>query len=168
VAVAKILNISSEKIVEAINSFKPLPHRLEFVIEKNGIKFYNDSLSTIPQAVIEAITNLGEDVETLLAGGYDREVDLTALGPFLAKSSVKNLILFPTTGEKIWDLVFENVTDNRPQKFDVSTMQEAVETAFKVTSPGKIVLLSPAASSFNLFKDYADRGDQFKKAVLEH
>ena len=158
--IGKIFNIPEGKIKHAIKNFKTLPHRLEFVGKFRGIKFYNDSLSTIPQAIIRALQILGEDVETLIAGGFDRGLDYSILAPAIANSKIKNLILFPTTGEKIGQLVSAEVN-----KFNVDNMKDAVDLAFKNTDKGKIVLLSPAATSFNLFKDYEDRGNQFKDWV---
>lgn len=167
ILIGGLFNIPQEKISEAIANFKPLPHRLEFVGEFKRVKFYNDSLATIPQATIEALNALGEDVETLIVGGFDRGIDYSVLGEAIAQSQVKNLILFPDTGEKIWDTVKLKIENPqlKIQKFHTSNMKEAVEFAFKHTSPDKIVLLSPASSSFNLFKDYADRGEQFKEAI---
>lgn len=164
--VAKMFNIPEEIVDRAITNFKPLPHRLEFVAEKNGIKFYNDSLATNPHATIHGLKILGDEVETLIAGGFDRGVDYSILGPIIANSQIKNLILFPVTGEKIRQAV-QNAGGTQ-EKFDVDSMEEAVKKAFKVTSPGKICLMSPASASFNMFKDYADRGEQFKKLVIAH
>ncbi|MDO8573833.1 MAG: UDP-N-acetylmuramoyl-L-alanine--D-glutamate ligase [Candidatus Daviesbacteria bacterium] len=158
--VGELFKIPQEKINQAIKNFKPLPHRLELVGEFKGIKFYNDSLATIPQATIGALQALGENVETLIAGGFDRGIDYAILGEAIGKSNIKTLILFPDTGKKISEAVKSKI-----QSFNVSSMQDAVELAFKHTSLGKIALLSPASSSFNLFKDYADRGEQFKKYV---
>lgn len=156
----------------AIGAFHPLPHRLEFVGEFRRIRFYNDSLSTIPEATIHALEALGSDVATLIAGGYDRGLDFTKLGEYLVKTSIKTLILFPPTGEKIWKAVKQATqatpaTPARPEihKFDVKTMKEAVRLAYQHTPPGKICLLSPASASFNLFRDYEDRGNQFKEWV---
>ncbi|MBI2330365.1 UDP-N-acetylmuramoyl-L-alanine--D-glutamate ligase [Candidatus Daviesbacteria bacterium] len=162
--IGKLFDIPQEEIDQAIKNFKPLPHRLEFVGEFRGIKFYNDSLATIPQATIGALQALGENVETLIAGGFDRGIDYSILGEAIAKSNIKNLILFPDTGEKIKQACIKYQVSSI-KYFNVNNMKDAVELAFEHTSPGKIVLLSPASSSFNLFKDYADRGNQFKKYV---
>ena len=158
--IGRLFKIPEEKINKAIKNFKSLPHRLEFVAQVRGIKFYNDSLATIPQATIRTLDILGEDVQTLITGGFDRGVDYSILGPVIAKSKIKTLILFPDTGEKIGKAVKKDIN-----KFNVSSMEEAVRLSYEHTDRGKIVLLSPASASFNLFKDYEDRGNQFKKEV---
>ncbi len=165
VMAATLAGVSKQNITSVLQSFKGLPHRLEFVGQKNDIEFYNDSLATVPQATIEALEAL-PDTETLIAGGHDRGIDYADLGEYLVKTQVKTLILFPTTGEKIWEAVCKAMSEaSRPEKFDVTTMGQAVRIAASETSPGKICLLSPAAASFGIFKDYKDRGEQFKKAI---
>ncbi|MCX6794254.1 MAG: UDP-N-acetylmuramoyl-L-alanine--D-glutamate ligase [Candidatus Gottesmanbacteria bacterium] len=169
VSVGLVLNIPADKIQQAVAEFKPLPHRLEKVGEVRGITFYNDSLATIPEATMHALEALGPNVVTLIAGGYDRGLDYTKLGQFIAdKSTVHTLILFPDTGPKIWEAVRRSQGEKNDQlsHFPVQTIEEAVDLAFKHTPAGKICLLSPAAASFNLFKDYQDRGDSFKRVVL--
>ena len=155
--VGEIFKIPLKKINKAIKNFKSLPHRLEFVAEKNGIKFYNDSLATNPHATIYGLKKLGDGVETLIAGGFDRGLDYSVLSQKINKSRIENLILFPDTGKKIGQGVSKKI-----KKFNVNNMKEAVRLAFELTSPGKIVLLSPASASFNMFKDYEDRGNQYK------
>lgn len=169
ISVGTILGVAPSAIRNAVKEFSPLPHRLEFVGEYRGIRFYNDSLSTIPEATIHALNALGNDVTTLIAGGYDRGLDFTELGRFLASRGLKTLILFPTTGEKIWKAVSDAtpITAMHPEKYNVTTMKDAVRTAFDTTPSGKICLLSPAAASFGLFTNYEDRGDLFKKLVSE-
>jgi UDP-N-acetylmuramoylalanine--D-glutamate ligase len=142
-----------------------LEHRLEFVATRHEISFYNDSLATIPEALAHALVALGDTVETVIAGGFDRGVYMGPVGPALAASQVKNLILFPTTGEKIWDAAQAAAPHREYTRVDVQSMTQAVQAAYDLTSAGKICVMSPASSSFSVFKDYRDRGEQFKDAV---
>ncbi|MDP3990864.1 MAG: hypothetical protein Q8P63_01025, partial [Candidatus Nealsonbacteria bacterium] len=150
--------------VPELKKFKLLPHRLEFVGKFKGIEFYNDSLSTIPQTTIEALDYLGNKVQTLILGGYDRELNFKKLGERIKKSKVKTLILFPTTGERSWKEL-SSFQKKELGSFFVNDMENAVRLAFKHTNKNKICLLSPASPSFGVFKDYEERGDLFKKFV---
>ncbi len=157
-AVAKIFKIP------ALQKFEFLPHRLELIGKFKGIEFYNDSLSTIPETAIEALDYLGDKVQTLMLGGFDRGLDFKKLAQRVKKSQVKTLILFPTTGQRIWREL-SKVGPRAIKHFFVKDMKTAVKLAYQHTDRGKICLLSPASPSFNLFKDYAARGDSFKKSV---
>jgi UDP-N-acetylmuramoylalanine--D-glutamate ligase len=162
---AILAGVSKINIAKVLEEFVGLEHRLEYVGEKNGVVFYNDSLATIPDAAIEAMEAL-PDTETLIAGGHDRGLDYSSLGQYLNKGKIKTLILFSPSGARIWEEVSKVTSEEgRPEKFDVKTMEQAVRIAAAETAPGKIVLLSPASASFGTFKDYKDRGDQFKKEV---
>jgi UDP-N-acetylmuramoylalanine--D-glutamate ligase len=162
---AILAGVSKINITKVLEEFGGLEHRLEFVGEKKGILFYNDSLATIPEAAIEAMEAL-PDTETLIAGGHDRGLNFASLGQYLSKNQIKTLILFPPTGKRIWEEVCKATSEgSRPEKFDVQTMEQAVRIAAAETLPGKIVLLSPASASFGIFKDYKDRGNQFKEEV---
>jgi len=160
--IGKILKIPKEKILAAIETFEPLDTRLQCVATKNGIRFYADTLATIPEATIAAIDTLNP--QTLIAGGHDRHQNYAELGKKIDASNIKTLILFPDTGPKIK----ESVSRQSVQCFSANSMQEAINLAFKHTGSGKICLLSPAAPSFTLFKDYKDEGEQFKKTIKQY
>ncbi|MEA3293308.1 MAG: UDP-N-acetylmuramoyl-L-alanine--D-glutamate ligase, partial [Patescibacteria group bacterium] len=103
ISVAKLFKIPKTIINKSIKEFKPLSHRLEFVGEFKGIRFYDDSVSSIPNSAIHGIRTLGNDVQTLILGGYDKRVDFENLAKEIIKNKIRNLILFPSTGKKIWE-----------------------------------------------------------------
>lgn len=163
----RVLGIDEETIKKALISFSPLRHRLELVGTYKGVTFYNDSLATIPEATISALDALGGNVETLITGGFDRGLSYKKIAGRILESRIKNLILFPTTGEIIWHEIGKLSDKNnvRINHYFAGSMEKAVELSLKYTDKGKICLLSCASSSFNLFKDYQDRGDQFIKFI---
>ncbi|MFA5013168.1 MAG: UDP-N-acetylmuramoyl-L-alanine--D-glutamate ligase [Candidatus Paceibacterota bacterium] len=165
--VGKILKLSNEQILKGIRSFKGLPHRLERVGKYRGIEFYDDSISTIPEAAVFALDTLGDRVNTMILGGMDRGIDFKKISERLVKSNIKNLILFPTSGKKI----LNGIEKKELKRFDVffaDDMSTAIKIAFAKTEPGKICLLSPASPSFGLFRDYKERGDLFKKYIKQY
>jgi len=152
VAAAKILKIPYQSITSSVKAFEPVKHRLEFIGNFRGIDFYNDSIATIPEATIAAIETLKPNVATLIVGGFDRGINYKGLSKKIVEEKIPNIILFPQTGK----IILEGIKDlNRyqPKHFSVKTMKEAVKIAAEVTEKGKICLLSPASSSFNLFKN---------------
>ena len=163
VIIGEILNLPKDKVLSAISTFKPLETRLEFIAEKRGVKFYADTLATIPEAAIAAIDTLHP--ATLIAGGHDRRQDYKQLAQKIIGSGIRTLILFPATGPRIWQEVQKHLEGGRMDSFQVNSMSEAVKLSFTHTSPGSICLLSPAAPSFTLFKDYRDEHRQFKLQI---
>ncbi len=173
IKVGKIFGISEKVIAKAIKNFKPLPHRLEFVGTFRGIKFYDDALSTIPETTIAALEALGNDIQTIILGGYERNLDFTKLAKRILKSEIKNVILFPTTGQRIWNKICREAQKSpvfrrkfeRLNHFFVNNMLDAVRISYKQTKRRKICLLSTASPSFGIFKDYKEKGALFKKYI---
>ena len=160
--VAKIMNLDLKKANEDIYKFAPLEHRMEFVAEIDGVKYYNDSIATIPASTINGVETL-KNVNTLIIGGMDRGIDYREFAEFLSNTNIEHLICLPDTGWKIAEMV-EN---SNMEKYMVNNMEEAVEFAKKLTERGTSCLLSPAASSYGFFKNFKERGNLFKKLVLE-
>lgn len=167
-AVGTILGIESGVIAEAVRSFRPLEHRLERVGTFGGITYYNDAIATVPEATIAALDTLGDDVETVLLGGADRHLDFSRLAERLLRSNVKTMVLFPPTGKRIWQAICaqDPAATARFAHFLVESMEQGVSLARQHTAEGKICLHSPASPSFGLFRDYRDRGEQFKREAL--
>lgn len=158
--IKKILALDDTVYMQTIQAFKTLPHRLEFVKNIQGVSYINDSISTIPQATMEAVKILGR-VDTLILGGKDRGVDYEGLIEFLQKSDIVNIILFSETGKKIYDIL--ETKENQKSIFLQNNLQESVKKAYNISR--SIVLFSPAASSFNEYKNFEERGDEFKSLV---
>lgn len=143
---------------------------MEFIGNYSGIEFYNDSLATVPEATISAIKSMNENLETIILGGSNSNLNYKDLAMEILKSNINNLICFPVTGEQIWkEVIKQNPNKNRRiiKYFPVDNMEKAINLAFKHTKKGKICLLSPASPSFSIFKNYKERGDLFNKYVKE-
>jgi len=167
VIAGKLYNIDNKTIGDAIREYKPLEHRLEFAGIHNGVSFYNDSLSTVPEATIAAITSFPDNDIILIAGGFDRGQKFCTLAKTVIENRVKAVILFPSTGETIWREIITSAKgkDKIPEHLFVTNMHDAVNKAYKFAVNGDIVLLSPSCASFTCFKDYAERGMAFKTEI---
>ena len=153
--------------VEAVKEFKPVEHRLEFVREINDVKWYNDSVSSSPTRTIAGLNSFDEEI-VLIAGGYDKNLDYTPIAkPIVDK--VKTLILIGQTSDKIFDAVKEELEKENKELniYMCNSLKETVELARKSAKPGQIVLFSPASASFDMFKNFAERGNCFKDIVWD-
>ncbi len=161
--VSEILNLDLQKTIETINTFEPLPHRIEKVGEYGGIMFYNDSIATIPEATINSIEAL-EKVNTLIIGGMDRGISFDKFIEYLNNSQIENLICMPDTGHKIG----KEISNENIKVYIVETLEEAVKKAKEVTKNDSVCLLSPAAASYGFFKNFIEKGEKYKKLVREN
>jgi len=163
VNVSMILGIGEEMIGEGIMTFKGLEHRLEYVGEHRHIHFYNDSIATIPEACIEAVKAV-PSVDTLVAGGFDRGVDYSGLAAFLNTTPIRNLILFGPAGHRIGELMGKQPGSGK-KLFYINRFDDFRDIAFRETRPGSACLLSPAAASYDEFRNFEERGKRFRELV---
>lgn len=152
--------LSVDEIKNGLSSFKAVPHRLEFVAEIQGVKFYNDSKATNVDSTRYALSSFYEPV-VWIAGGKDKGNDYHEL-LHLVKKHVRALVCLGKDNEKLTHFFGPHLP-----VYDTHAMKEAVQIAFEKAGGGSVVLLSPACASFDLFLNYEDRGEQFKKAVAE-
>ncbi|MFA7208911.1 MAG: UDP-N-acetylmuramoyl-L-alanine--D-glutamate ligase [Parcubacteria group bacterium] len=165
IAVADVLGISKNTIKQGIEGFRSLPHRLELVGEFQGIRFYDDAISTTPESTMAAIDSL-EDVDTIFLGGLDRGYDFLKLAVAIDKSKVRNIAFFPDSGKKI-AAALRKKSKKKYHILHTGEMDEAVEFAFANSRPGGICLLSTASPSYSVWKNFEEKGDAFKKAILK-
>ncbi|MEI7724448.1 MAG: UDP-N-acetylmuramoyl-L-alanine--D-glutamate ligase [Bacteroidota bacterium] len=161
--VAMICGIETEMIEDGIATFKGLEHRLEYVGEFGRIHFYNDSIATIPEACMEAIKAV-PNVDTLVAGGFDRGIDYTGLAEFLSQSAVRNFILIGAAGKRIMEQL-ALLDHPGKQLFFINRFDDFKSIAFAETRPGYACLLSPAAASYDEFKNFEERGKRYRELV---
>ncbi len=164
VLVAKELDISDIVIAKAIKSFKGLEHRLEKVGEKNGITYYNDSFATIPESSITALNSFTQNI-ILLAGGADKGNNFSNLAKLISKQA-KYLILFKGKGSDRILQALKKYNFPKQKTAIVGSMKDAMKRARQQAKRGDVILLSPACASFGVFKNYKDRGQQFKREAL--
>ena len=165
VCVAKIFDVNRSKTFKIVSTFKGLKHRLQLVGEINGVKYYNDSFSTIPETAVAAIESFSQP-KILILGGSSKNSDFSTLAKKISKDkTLKALILIGSEAKTIKNAIIEaggfqgNVIQNPKD------MKEIVESAANFASWGDVVILSPACASFDMFKNYQDRGQKFTHEV---
>ncbi len=156
--------VSDEVIRETAVEFKGVPHRIEFVREIDGIKFYNDSIASSPARTTAGLVSFGNTKVILIAGGYDKKIPFDEFGT-VVNDRVKKLVLVGMTSEKIEKAVKNAPNYNGLEIHRLSEFEEAVKTAHKIAESGDVVILSPACASFDLFKNFEVRGNTFKDIV---
>lgn len=158
VLAAYLQGVSVDTISQKIPELKSLPYRIEFKKEINGIKFYNDAKSTTVQSVVKAVESFDKDIILILGGIYKG-------GDFSVLRDISNISKFVIIGQ---DKKLLQRMINRPEKtYLADTLKEAVKTAYSLAEKGNTVLFSPGCASFDMFKNYIDRGEQFNKIVEE-
>jgi len=163
----KQCNVELRNVINYIGDFKGLSHRLEFIGIHGGIKFYNDSISTIPQSTIAAVKTL-ESVDTLILGGYDRGLDYSILTNFLVDSKIRNYIFLGKAGEIMYAQL-KHKLELKKGLWKVKDLENAFEIIKQHTIKGGSCLLSPAAASYDQFRNFEHRGDLYStlaKAIV--
>lgn len=157
--------IDIETIVDAIKKFKGVEHRIEFIRELDGVKWYNDSIGTSPTRTIAGLNSFDEDI-ILIAGGYDKHLDYEPIAKPIV-DNVKGLILIGQTSEKIYEAVTKELEKQNKELaiYQCNEFSQIVEVARKIAKSGQVVLFSPASASFDLFENFAQRGNKFKELV---
>lgn len=173
ITAAKLAGVPRERIVAALANFRGLAHRLEFTAETDGIRYYDDSYSTTPDAAQVALEAFAAP-KVMILGGSSKGSDFTALGRALAESESVRAVIgigaeWPRIKERI--LAHEGASAGKDAQNKIrliencSTMAEIVSAARAAAQPGDVVILSPGCASFGMFRNYTERGDQFKEEV---
>ena len=162
-ATASLVDIDTQ--IKAITKFKGVEHRLEFIKEIDGVKWYNDSIASSPTRTIAGLKSFDEKI-VLIAGGYDKHLDYTPIAKPIIEN-VSSLILIGATSKKIFSAVSQELEEEGKTLdiYQCESLEETVQTAYRVAKKGEIVLFSPASASFDMFKNFAERGNKFKDLV---
>ncbi len=157
--------VEPEIQARAVKKFQGVEHRLEFIRQIDGVKWYNDSIGSSPSRTIAGLYAFEEKI-VLIAGGYDKHLDYTPIAKPIVEN-VSKLILLGATAPKIEEAVKEELKRQNKELpiYHCTTLKETVEKAKEVANSSEIVLFSPASASFDMFKNFEDRGNQFKALV---
>ncbi len=164
VALARHFGVSESQMEEALPSFESLAHRLEYVGQVRGVRYYNDSIATTPESAIVALTAFDEP-KVIIAGGSDKGVSFEGFARVVAQRA-KVAVLVGKTSQRIGQAI-QACGDNRAQIVFARTFPEAVDLASRHACPGDVVLLSPACASFDMFDNFEQRGREFARLVRE-
>lgn len=165
--VLKQFSIDKEAFLLALKSFKGLAHRLSFIGSKDGIDYYDDSISTTVQSSISAIESI-ENAGTILLGGMERNLVYDELIDYLVGSKLDRIVFMYSSGKRMYDM-YKAATvncDDAPECYYALDLNEAVKNAVAYAKEGSAIILSPAAASYDHFKNFEERGDIFKSLVF--
>lgn len=157
ITIIYILNLDLNKAEDTIKKFKGLKYRMEYIGKYHNIKFYNDTIATIPEATINAIDTI-KDIDTLIIGGMNRGINYKDFIEYLNRSNITNIICMPETGLMIGKKLTKKV-------FYAETLEEAYEISINNTTINKSCLLSPAAASYNMYRNFEEKGQKFEEIV---
>ncbi len=166
--VCRMFGVCDEDFSRALVTYEPLPHRLQYIGDRRGIHFYDDSISTICETTIQALKSLPK-TDAVLIGGMDRGIDYGELITFLSGHPVPYILLMEETGQRIFGEIRKDYPDfKHPERLIlVCHLDGAVALAKQLCRPGRCCVMSPAAASYGIFKNFEARGEAFKKLVLE-
>ena len=160
-ALARRVGVSPEDILRGIATFQPLPHRLSPIGTYDGIRWFDDSISTACETCIQALNSL-PDTDTVLIGGMDRGIHYESLLEYLADSPVPHIVLMSDSGKRILSEAESYPAALRERMRYAEDLPSAVAIAKQITAKGKICLMSPAAASYNVYRNFEERGEHFK------
>lgn len=163
-AMCSRFGVGKEEFLKYLKTYKPLAHRLEYIGEKDGIKYYDDSISTISETTVQALESLS-NVGSVIIGGMDRGIDYTPLVQYLRNAEVDNIILIPDTGFRIGKMLAQYSV--KAEIVYADNLKDAVLKAKRITQEGKVCVMSPAAASYGFFKNFEERGEAFRKYIFE-
>ena len=165
--VCSILGMDDQVFARGLKTYEPLPHRLQYIGEREGVKYYDDSISTICDTTIQALKTL-KDTDTVLIGGMDRGIDYRELIEYLSDCPVLHIILMEATGKRIYQEIHKYYPEfkNRARLILAEHLEDGVKRARQITRPGTSCVLSPAAASYGIFRNFEERGETFSRLVF--
>ena len=165
--VCSILGMDDQVFARGLKTYAPLPHRLQYIGEREGVKYYDDSISTICDTTIQALKTL-KDTDTVLIGGMDRGIDYRELIEYLSDCQVPHIILMEATGKRIYQEIHKYYPEfkNRARLILAEHLEDGVKRARQITRPGTSCVLSPAAASYGIFRNFEERGETFSRLVF--
>ena len=165
--VCSILGMDDQVFARGLKTYEPLPHRLQYIGEREGVKYYDDSISTICDTTIQALKTL-KDTDTVLIGGMDRGIDYRELIEYLSDCQVPHIILMEATGKRIYQEIHKYYPEfkNRARLILAEHLEDGIKRARQITRPGTSCVLSPAAASYGIFRNFEERGETFSRLVF--